>query len=366
MRSARGIGQPVISRTDRSPPVQSRLGRRAVVGFGVVGTLAVVGTAGSCGPDPDPSKTGEPAVTAVDVRLDRGIPGTWEIVAGGVGPAPGQFNGPAGIAIGADGSILVAEHGNHRVQRFSASGLPVAEWGRKGSGPAEFVNPYGIAIGADGRIFVADRGNNRVQLFSPTGKPLAEWGRAGKDPGQFLAPEGLALDQSGNVYVGEYGNNRVQKLAASGDPVASWGATGGRGGAGPGEFNWPVGFAIEPSGSLVIADWGNDRIQRISAAGAPMSQWGRKGTLAGEFGNPNGVAIDPSGRIWVTEYSNCRVQVLSPEGRPLAQFSATGMRPGKGVGEFTYPRGIAIDAGGAVYVTEFGNNRIQRFTPARV
>ncbi|MCX5985773.1 MAG: hypothetical protein NTX54_04560 [Chloroflexi bacterium] len=305
-----------------------------MVGFGVVGTLAVVGTSGSCGPDPDPSKTGEPAVTAVDVRLDRGIPGTWEIVAGGVGPAPGQFNGPAGIAIGADGSILVAEHGNHRVQRLSASGLPVAEWGRKGSGPAEFVNPYGIAIGADGRIFVADRGNNRVQL--------------------------------GNVYVGEYGNNRVQKLAASGDPVASWGATGGRGGAGPGEFNWPVGFAIEPSGSLVIADWGNDRIQRISAAGAPMSQWGRKGTLAGEFGNPNGVAIDPSGRIWVTEYSNCRVQVLSPEGRPLAQFSATGMRPGKGVGEFTYPRGIAIDAGGAVFVTEFGNNRIQRFTPARV
>ena len=68
----------------------------------------------------------------------------------------------------------------------------------------------------------------------------------------------------------------------------------------------------------------------------------------------------------MTEYSNCRVQVLSPEGRPLAQFSATGMRPGKGVGEFTYPRGIAIDAGGAVYVTEFGNNRIQRFTPARV
>ena len=360
MRSARGIGQPVISRTDRPCPVRIRFGRRTVVGFGLMGTSV------SCGPDPVTSKTGEPAMTAVDVRPERGIPGSWEVIAGGVGPAPGQFNGPAGLAIGADGSILVAEYGNHRVQRLSATGTPIAEWGRKGSGPGEFVNPYGIAIGSDGRVYVADRGNNRLQIFSPTGDLIAMWGKAGKDPGQFLAPEALALDLSGNVYVGEYGNNRVQKLGASGDPIASWGATNGRGGAGPGEFNWPVGFAIEPSGSLVIADWGNDRIQRISGAGAPMSQWGRKGTLAGEFGNPNGIAIDPAGRIWVTEYSNCRVQVLSPEGRPLAQFSATGMRPGKGVGEFTYPRGIAIDAGGAVYVTEFGNNRIQRFTPARV
>lgn len=360
MRSVRGIGQPVTSLTDRSSPARHRFGRRTVVGFGLMGTSV------SCGPGPVTSKTGEPPVTAVDVRPERGIPGSWEVIAGGVGPAPGQFNGPAGLAIGADGSILVAEHGNHRVQRLSATGSPVAEWGRKGSGPGEFVNPYGVAIGADGRVFVADRGNNRLQIFSPTGDLIAMWGKAGKDPGQFLAPEALALDLSGNVYVGEYGNNRVQKLGASGDPIASWGATNGRGGAGPGEFNWPVGFAIEPSGSLVIADWGNDRIQRISGAGAPMSQWGRKGTLAGEFGNPNGIAIDPDGRIWVTEYSNCRVQVLSSEGRPLAQFSATGMRPGKGVGEFTYPRGIAIDPGGAVYVTEFGNSRIQRFTPARV
>lgn len=311
-------------------------------------------------------QTGDPANKGSDGSTDVGISGRWEIVAGGVGPAPGQFNGPAGIAIGVDGSILVAEHGNHRVQKLSASGTPVAQWGRKGSGPGEFMNPYGIAIAGDGRIFVADRGNNRVQILSPTGEPIAAWGRAGKDPGQFLAPEGIALDPSGNVYVGEYGNNRVQKLGASGNPISSWGANGGRGGAGPGEFNWPVGLVIEQSGSVVIADWGNDRIQRVSGTGAPISQWGRKGTIAGEFGNPNGVAIDPYGRVWVTEYSNCRVQVLSSEGGPVVQFSAPGMRPGKGVGEFTYPRGIAIDGGGAVYVAEFGNNRIQKFTPARV
>ena len=360
MRSVRGIGPPVTSLTDRSSPFRHRFGRRAMVGFGLMGTCA------SWGPGPVTAKSGEPPATAAEVPPSRGVSGNWEIVAGGVGSAAGQVNGPAGIAIGADGSILVAEHGNHRVQRLSATGSPVAQWGRKGSGPGEFVNPDGVAISADGRVFVADRGNNRLQIFSPAGDLLAMWGSTGKGSGQFLAPEALAFDPSGNVYVGEYGNNRVQKLGPSGDPIASWGAPNGRGGAGPGEFNWPVGFAIEPSGSLLIADWGNDRIQRISAAGAPVSQWGRKGTLAGEFGNPNGVAIHPDGRIWVTEYTNCRVQVLSPEGRPLMQFSATGMRPGKGIGEFTYPRGIAIDARGAVYVSEFGNNRIQRFTPARV
>ena len=181
MRSVRGIGQPVISRTERPCPVRIRFGRRTVVGFGLMGTSV------SCGPDPVTSKTGEPPVTAVDVRPERGIPGSWEVIAGGGGSVAGQFNGPAGIAIGADGSILVAEHGNHRVQRLSATGSPVAEWGRKGSGPGEFVNPYGVAIGADGRVFVADRGNNRLQIFSPTGDLIAMWGKAGKDPGQFLA-----------------------------------------------------------------------------------------------------------------------------------------------------------------------------------
>ena len=340
--------------------------RRVVIGIGVTGAIAVTGMAVSLGRGPITRQTGEPAGTAPDARTDVGVSGSWEIIGGGSGSAPGQFNGPAGIAIGGDGSILVAEHGNHRVQKLSASGTPLAQWGRKGSGPGEFVNPYGIAIGADGRIFIADRGNNRVQILSPTGEPIGAWGAAGKDPGQFLAPEGITLDPSGNVYVGEYGNNRLQKLGPTGNPIASWGAPGGRGGAGPGEFNWPVGLVIEPSGCVVLADWGNDRIQRISGTGAPISQWGRKGTLAGEFGNPNGVAIDPAGRIWVTEYSNCRVQVLSPEGRPLAQYSATGMRPGKGLGEFTYPRGIALDAVGAVYITEFGNNRVQKFTPAHV
>lgn len=77
----------------------------------------------------------------------------------------------------------------------------------------------------------------------------------------------------------------------------------------------------------MIADWGNDRIQRISGAGAPMSQWGRKGTLAGEFGNPNGIAIDPAGRIWVTEYSNCRVQVLSPRVAPWRNSARPGCAP---------------------------------------
>jgi peptidylamidoglycolate lyase len=96
----------------------------------------------------------------------RGIPGSDSA----------HFDGPSDVAVGAEGSIYVADgYGNSRVVEFSAEGRYIREWGRKGSGPGEFTLPHSIAMDALGRLYVADRGNARVQIFDSTGRFLREW-----------------------------------------------------------------------------------------------------------------------------------------------------------------------------------------------
>ena len=129
---------------------------------------------------------------------------------GSFGHAPGQFAGPTGLAIGGSGNLFVADSGNHRVQKLTLGGRPLAA----GGGYPLFEDPTGVAIDARGNIFVSDRFRSRITALSTTGRPVANWGRAGSYPGQFLVPEGLTIDALGNLYVADAGNGRVQRLTA--------------------------------------------------------------------------------------------------------------------------------------------------------
>ena len=89
------------------------------------------------------------------------------------GDAPGQFRDPCGVAVGDDGRVYVADTWNHRIQKLSAKGEPIAEWA------AGFYGPRGIALDHAGRIYVADTGNRRVVRLSAAGVAEREWGRTG-------------------------------------------------------------------------------------------------------------------------------------------------------------------------------------------
>jgi sugar lactone lactonase YvrE len=91
---------------------------------------------------------------------------------------------------------------------------------------------------------------------------------------------------------------------------------------------------------------------------------GERGSGAGEFSYPRGIAVDGNGAVWVAEGGNHRIQVREPDGRwRVAGGKAGGGdgASGSGAGEFWYPHGIAVDGNGAVWVAEWGNNRIQRY-----
>src|SRR5438874_10403084 len=66
--------------------------------------------------------------------------------------------------------------------------------------PVAFHSPRGVALDTQGNVYVAEWENHRIQKLSPQGEPLAQSGSRGRDPGQFLRPESLALDTQGNIY----------------------------------------------------------------------------------------------------------------------------------------------------------------------
>jgi tripartite motif-containing protein 71 len=72
-----------------------------------------------------------------------------------------------------------------------------------------------VTVDRHGDLYVADSFNHRIQKLSPTGIPLAEWGGRGGAPGQFRRPEGLAVDEGGSIVVVDADNDRLQRYVPS-------------------------------------------------------------------------------------------------------------------------------------------------------
>jgi len=125
-------------------------------------------------------------------------------------------------------------------------------------------------------------------------------------------------------------------------------------GAGNGQFNYPRGLNVTPSGNVLIADTNNDRIQKFSFSGVFLSIMGSKGEGQGEFREPCGIATDSTGNVYVADTANHRVQKLKADGTFLAEWK--GPDPG-----FYGPRDIAIGSDNFVYVVDQGNARIVKF-----
>ncbi len=125
---------------------------------------------------------------------------------------------------------------------------------------------------------------------------VAKWGSSGTGNGQFTTPRGTELDLSGNVIVADSGNNRIQKFTNTGTFMTKWGSSGST----DGKFNNPTGIAVDASGNIYIADSGNNRIQKFTSARISTEASGSSGSTGGKFNNPTGIAIDSSGNVYVS------------------------------------------------------------------
>jgi DNA-binding beta-propeller fold protein YncE len=123
---------------------------------------------------------------------------------------PGDFSGPTGVAVDADGNLYVTDTMNYRVEVFDADGNFVSWFGKHCDGPGCFAHPKGIAVDGDGHIWVADSMLELLQVFDKDGQLLAFVGGNGRLPGQFSALTNVFVDKQNRVFTSEQYPGRVQ------------------------------------------------------------------------------------------------------------------------------------------------------------
>jgi DNA-binding beta-propeller fold protein YncE len=204
---------------------------------------------------------------------------------------------PAGLAWDPKGSLLVADTHYHRILRYSPDGKLLAEFGSEGSAPGQFLYPTGLALAPDGTIFVSEfGGNDRIQVFTPEGKLLRGWGRYGDALGEFKRPQGIAL-RGDRLYVADAANHRVQVFNPEGRFVRAWEGV-----------KYPYSVSVDDEGNVLVAEYGNHRVSKFSADGAPLGAAGKAGSAPGELSTPWAV-VSAGPRIFVVDSGNHRVQV---------------------------------------------------------
>jgi len=198
--------------------------------------------------------------------------GTVTTLAGGGQPgyADGQgraarFNGPVGVAVDDAGIVYVADTYNDRIRRIDAAGnvTTVAGAGGPGDGDgaalaARFDTPGGVAVTRDGTLFVADTGNHAIRRIGKDGAvttvavpPEHERRPALRRPG------GIVATRDGYLYVTS-SNGRILQVAPDGEyrPLGEAGqvARPGYGSDGTVQLYAPRGLAVQRDGALVVAD----------------------------------------------------------------------------------------------------------------
>ena len=261
--------------------------------------------------------------------------------------------------------MTVADTGNNRVQRFTASGEFIDLWYASGPGARAYTKPQGIAYNKAGDLFVVDTGNDRIQRFGAD-MTYDEWGVTGDDDGQFNTPAGIAVAGDGTVVVTDTGYDNVQRLTATGVYVDGWGGYGG------GDRRRPVAVAVDGSGStgVWVADQGMSSvtlfIKSVSPFFLPTTPWGGYGTAPGRFRSVADVlVVDKDGpvgpelpipAIYTVDAANHRVDVFDQQGKHRLSFG----HHGHGPGEFYGPAAIAL-AGNTIWVADSKNHRLQQF-----
>jgi hypothetical protein len=279
---------------------------------------------------------------------------------GGEGAEAGKFARAQAVAVdngdplsdSSAGDVYVADAGNNRIEKFTASGEFIVAWG------------WGVA---DGR--------EEFETCGPDASPATttcQAGSEGSGAGQFAEPGGIAVDETaglsnGDVYIEDERNNRIERFSPSGELLLAWGwgvadgseeaqvcgpaavpATGsclpGLEGTGVGEFESLRSntVAVDATGSVDVGD--GRRVEKFSSAGALTSEV----ALAGTADEVNALVVDAAGNFFVA-----RSEEGSPAG--VREYDSAGSEIGTLDLSGGFGSAIALGSAEEVFVFDSGN-----------
>ncbi|MBL1217272.1 MAG: hypothetical protein D8M59_07215 [Planctomycetes bacterium] len=284
---------------------------------------------------------------------DNGTPGPLNTVLefGSPGRSPGQFVYPRAIDLDAGLGRLYIIDKTGRIQWFTVEGQVQTEWDLP---EYDQGYPTGISVNpATHEVYVADTHEHRITVFDQNGTVIRTFGSYGTEPGQMIFPTDIAFGPDGTLYVSEYGgNDRVQVFSPDGSEVLFQIGEPGRE---EGRFSRPQNLVFDAARQeLWIADACNHRLVVTDPKGQWLFTIGQAGTEPGDLSYPYTILLQDDGTVLVTEYGNNRIQHLDRDGRSLGVYGATGQ-------ERRYlktPWSMAATQD-TLFILDSGNNRVQ-------
>ncbi len=293
-----------------------------------------------------------------------------------------ELAGPLGIALDANGNAWVTNAAGSSVVK-----LPVlaATYATNKYSVGGLLGPRGISLDRSGNVWIANTGNNNVVELSGSGNLLSG---TGFNSGGILGPVAIVNDSAGNAWVANFYGNSITELSPNGT------ASGASPITGTNSLSQPTAIAIDPSGSVVVANAGSGNAclfnnssvfqsclsdatlfgatsLAVSSTGAIALAGSTTGqsvtgafTLASNLGTvnalspvtggglklPQAVAFDGAGTAWFANTAS------------ISAFSGSSALTGaQGLGSVSSPSGIAIDPSGSIWTANTGDNSVAIF-----
>lgn len=303
----------------------------------------------------------------------------------------GGMASPASVAIGTSGSVWVSSYFN-TISEFSPSGATAFPYGISGNG---INQSYGMALDVNDNVWIANEqtspnsGSGDVAELNPAGTVM----QSGLTSGGIDFPIAAAADTNGNMWLVDYGDSKVTVFDSSGSPVS--GSTGW----GSPSLQFPVAVAVDSNHNAWVANQaGLLPVTKISADGSQVTNYkcdcdGASGIatdqsdnvwIANYYGNsvsevnscgtlvldavmgggldhPQGIAVDGAGTVWVSNYLGNSISEIGSSANTAA---GSLLSPSKGFGmdaSILQPYGLAVDASGNIWVSNFGNSTLTEF-----
>jgi len=304
--------------------------------------------------------------------------GSYSFRGDGASAASARLNGPVALALDSAGTLYIADRNNCRVRLVTPSGIIGTAAGDGSSGPAstQLSFPAGVAVDDTGTVDIADQDNDRIQqmpapgtimTLAGTGTPGFNGDGLAATATELFSPGALALAGDHTLYFVDKGNQRVRKLAADG--IISTVIQGAA-----------AGVAVDGSGNIYVADAGLHSVERIDSHGqvTVLAGTGTAGfagdggpAVSAQLNSPSGLAVDSQGNVYIADTGNGRIRMIGADGT-MRTIAGNGTADFDGDGgpalsaAFNTPMGLAVDATGNLFVSDFGNNRIRKLSPVLV
>lgn len=250
----------------------------------------------------------------------------------------------------ADEHLFVLDSVTSKIKVFDSNGKLQKIWGNVGSSDGDLKNPAAIYAESD-FVHVADTGNSRIVTFDHDGNLLRTWGNSGIDAQSVRFPSDVTSDSDGVYYVSDSKQNKILKYDSSGvflgqiDSILTAAA----------KFSSIDSVAINNDSLFLLAS-GDDRILEYRNDGVFVESFSHTGQNDKQLQEPSSLDVFEN-NVYIADSGNYRVQVLDIDGSYVAKWGSFG----NGQGQFSRISGIDVDSMGNVWVSDSGNNRIQKF-----